>query len=40
MRIIPMLLVDREDGTWALYRRTGTGWTVVIKGLRIYSMRV
>lgn len=36
VRFAPLLLIDHEDGTWALYVRAASGWRLKIAGLRLW----
>ncbi len=37
VKIIPMILVDCDNGTWSLYKRDKNGWKLVLKGLRAWK---
>lgn len=34
VRVQPMLLVEEEEGIWALYVQEGQGWRLMRRGLR------
>ena len=37
VRVVPLFLIEHEDGTWALYKIMGRTLRMVVPGLRRYG---